>query len=80
MRIGKIVNTSVITAFTLAAALIWKDVIMSVIEILVPPGKILLYQFLAAVIATLFVVIAVAAILKTEEEVEDHLVKKIKKK
>lgn len=68
--ISGIVNTSIITAFTIAAALIWKDVIMAVIEVFVPPNQKLLYQFLAALIATLLVVIAIILILKTEQEVE----------
>lgn len=68
--IGGIVNTSIITAFTLAAALIWKDVIIALIELFVPPNQQLLYQFLAALAATFLAVMVIFLMLKTEKEVE----------
>ena len=77
--IKSIINTSIITAFTIAAALIWKDVIMTLIELVVPPSKILVYQILAAIIATIVLVIAITVILKTERGAE-HLVKQFQRK
>ena len=68
--ITNIVNASIITAFTLAAALIWKDVIMGIIEVFVQGENRLLYQFVAAVIATALVAIVIITILKTEREAE----------
>ncbi len=76
---SQIIQTSIITAFTIAAALIWKDVIVEFIELLVPPPTGLIYKFIAAVIATLLVVIAIYALLKTESEAE-KVIKEIKKR
>ena len=65
-----IIKTSIVTAFTIAAALIWKDVIIETIELLVPTGGALFYKLFAAVLSTVFVVIALYVILKTEYEAE----------
>ena len=76
---GGIIKTSIITAFTIAAALIWKDVITDTIELIVPPGEEIFYKFLAAVLATALVVIAIYIILETQHEAET-VIKKIKEK
>ena len=70
VTVGGIVKTSIVTAFTIAAALIWKDVISEAIELLVPPSDKLFYKFIAAVIATIIVIIAIYVILKTEPKAE----------
>lgn len=70
VTISWIVNTSIITAFSIAAALIWKDVIVDFINIIVPPREQLFYKFLAAVIATLIVIIAIYFILRAESKAE----------
>lgn len=69
-KIGGIIKTAVVTAFTLAAALIWKDVISHAIEVLFPTS-ILLYEFLAAIIVTILAIIAIYLILKTEVSAEN---------
>ena len=79
VTIGSIVKTSVVTAFTIAAALIWTNVITETINRIVSPGELLLYKFVAAIIATIFVVIAIYIILKTESRAESIL-KKLKKR
>ncbi len=68
--IGSIIQSSIVTAFVIAAALIWKDVISEAIESIIPPGERLTYNFIAAVIATVFVVISIYIILKAEKETE----------
>ncbi len=70
VTISWIVNTSIITAFSIAAALIWKDVIIDFINIIVPPSEQLFYKFIAAVIATFIVVIAIYLILRAESRAE----------
>lgn len=65
--IVSIIKSSLLTAFSIAAALIWKDVIIEFIEVFLP-GDALFYKFLAAIIATLFVVLGIYLILKTEDE------------
>ena len=67
---GNIIKTSVVTAFTIAAALIWVDVISQAIRIFVPPSSQLMYKFIAAIIATIFVVIAIYTVQRTESEAE----------
>ncbi len=73
-----IIQTAIVTAFTIAAALIWRDAITEIIEQLVPPGEEALYKVIAAVIATILVIIAIYVLLKTEEEAE-YVLKKLKK-
>jgi hypothetical protein len=64
------INSAIIAAFTIAAALIWKDVIVDLIETLVPPNEKLFFKFLSAVVATIFVVAAIYFIVKAESEAE----------
>lgn len=70
ITIGGIVKTSIVTAFTIAAALIWKDFVTQIIERFVPPGEKLIYSLIAAILATIIVVIVIYLILKTESEAE----------
>jgi len=46
VTLGGIISTSIITAFTIATALIWKDIILEVITKLVPTGEQLFYKIL----------------------------------
>ena len=61
-----IVKTSIVTAFTIAAALIWRDVFGETIDLFFP-NDVLFYKFIGAIVATIFVVMAIYIILKTEE-------------
>lgn len=70
ITMGYVVKTSLVTAFTIAAALIWKDFIETAIGMALPPAQRLAYQLMAAVIATVFVVLAIYFILKTEDRIE----------
>lgn len=76
--IQDVIQTAIVSAFTIATALIWKDVIIEIIELLVPSGKALIYKIIAAVLATLLVVAGIYAALKTESEAE-VVIEKIKK-
>lgn len=77
ITVSNIIQTSIVTAFTIAAALIWKDVIVEFIEMVVPSGGALVYKFIAAILATAFVVVAIYAVLETESEA-DRMIKKMK--
>lgn len=70
-----IVKTSIVSAFTFTAALIWRDVFVDGIEIFFPQ-EVLLYKFLGALIVTILVVIAIFLTLKTDREV-DKIIKGI---
>ena len=70
LTFGNIIKTSIVTAFTITAALIWVDVISQAIRLFVPPSSQLMYKFVAAIIATIFVVIAIYTVQKTESEAE----------
>lgn len=70
VTVTNIVKTSIVTAFTVAAALIWRDVIVDIIELFVPPREEVFYKLLAAIIATILVIMAIYVILKTESEAE----------
>lgn len=69
VTIGGIVKTSIVTAFTIAAALIWKDLFTAAIELFYPQD-VLFYQFVGALIATVFVIAAIFVTLRTEQEAE----------
>ena len=75
--IKSIVQTAIVSAFTIAAALIWKDVIVDFIDVFVPPARSLWYKLIAAIIATLLVIIAIYLMLETETEAEE-LVKRFR--
>ncbi|OGJ20308.1 hypothetical protein A3K73_06860 [Candidatus Pacearchaeota archaeon RBG_13_36_9] len=67
VTIGGIVTTSIISAFTIAAALIWKDVIDGAIKLIFPADQLLL-KFIAAILATVLVVVFIYAILVAQSE------------
>ncbi len=75
----KIVKTSLISAFTLATGFMWRDVINSLIETIVPMGERMFYKLLAAIVATILLILAIIIITKTDTEI-DFIVKKISKK
>lgn len=68
--IKKIINTSLISAFTIAAALIWKDVIIEGISIFFPSQDQFVIKLLVAIIATVLIVVSIYTIMKTESEAE----------
>lgn len=68
-----IVRSSIVTAFTIAVALIWKDVITDAIEKLIPARDELYAQFFAALAATILVIIAIKVFVRADEEVEHIL-------
>lgn len=70
VTIGGIIKTSIVSAFTFAVALIWKDVIVDFMEFIFPESNYLFYSFLTAVFATVLVIIAIFLILKAERETE----------
>ena len=78
ITISNIIQTSIVTAFTIAAALIWKDVIIEFIDLVFPSEGALFYKFLAAILASVLVVLAIYAILQTESEA-DKMFRKMKK-
>ncbi len=79
VTIRNIIQTSIVTAFIITVALIWKDVIIDIIELFVPPTEELAYKFVVAVIATVIVIIAIYIILETEHETE-VVIRKLKKR
>lgn len=79
ISIKKVIQTALVTAFTFAVALIWKETILESIHYFFPTGPELFYKFLVAVIATLIIIIAIFLIYKTEEETE-FLIKKYRGK
>jgi|APSaa5957512576_1039674.scaffolds.fasta_scaffold75352_1 hypothetical protein len=73
------VHTALITAFTLTAAFLWRDAIVAAIIYFVPPNRVILYEFIIALIATLILILAVYLIFKTESEAK-HISILIQKK
>lgn len=78
VKSSAVVKTSLVTAFTIAAALIWKDVIVEFIELVVPSGQTLIYKVIAALFATVLIIIAIYVVLQTEYEAK-HIAARLKK-
>jgi len=72
ITVGGIVKISIVTAFTIAAALIWKDLFSETIQKFYPQD-VLFYQFIGAIVATIFVVLTIYIVLKTESRTETIL-------
>ncbi|HXV27318.1 MAG TPA: DUF5654 family protein [Candidatus Paceibacterota bacterium] len=68
-----VIRSSVVTAFTIAIALVWKDVFERAIDIWIPRGDALYTHFFAAVLVTGLVVIAIKVFVLTEEQAEEAL-------
>ena len=77
--IRRAVETSIITAFTIATAFIWKDVILDFIGVVVPASEQLLFKFLTALLSTIILAGAIYLIIKTEKEAE-YVMRRIKRK
>lgn len=78
ITIGGIIKTSVVTGFTIATALIWKEVVIDAIHAFFPPQDVLLYEFLVAIIATVLIVLFIYLVLKAEDETE-IVIKRLRK-
>jgi hypothetical protein len=73
----KILKTSVISAFTFAVALIWRDFFVVFVEHFVPQSNAIYYQLVFAILVTLIVAVAIYVFVRTEREAE-YLFNKIK--
>jgi hypothetical protein len=61
------IKTAILSAFTIAAALIWKDVIEEAIRFFMPDNQ-FITRLGVAVFATIIVIIIIYIILKTDSE------------
>lgn len=77
VKIGEVIKAAILSAFTIATALIWKDIIMEAIALFFDKKDQIIYEIITALIATFILIIAISIILKTEDEAE-YIVKKIK--
>ena len=66
-----IVRSSIVTAFTIAVALIWKDVFTEAVNTFIPPGEHLVAQFVSAAFATALIIIVLKVFLSGEEKAEE---------
>lgn len=70
MTVGGIIKSAIVTAFSIAVALIWKDLIIETIELFFPASEAFYFKILIAVIATIVLIIIIYTVLKTENEAE----------
>jgi len=70
ISVGQIIKTSVVTGFTIAAALIWKEFISELMSVIIPSQEVLYAHLLSAVVATGIIVLMIYVVLKTESEAE----------
>jgi type VI protein secretion system component VasK len=79
-KLTTIIKTSLVTAFTFATALIWKDAMLKIIENYVPAQKVVQYILVTAFLATVILISLIYIFLQTEREAEIVLQKIIKHK
>jgi hypothetical protein len=72
----KILKTAIVSAFTFAVALIWRDFFVSFLEIFVPTGNAIYYELIFAIIATIFIIFMIYVFIRTEREAE-YLLRKM---
>ncbi len=70
VTIGGIIKTAIVSAFTIAAALIWKDVIIEIITMFVPVEQRFFYKLLVAIIATAMIIVIIYLLLEAQKETE----------
>ena len=75
--IRKVVRDAIISAFSIAAALIWKEFIIEFIEQVIPEQSQLVFKFMTAVAATIVVMIIIFFFLKTEKKAY-RIIKEVK--
>tara|TARA_Y100000310_G_C20592852_1_gene768981 strand:+ start:756 stop:1040 length:285 start_codon:yes stop_codon:yes gene_type:complete len=83
INLKTVIKTSLVTAFTFATALIWKDALLKIIETYVPAQQEIHYILITAFLATVILIALIIIFLQTEREAEyvTHLViNKIKNK
>ena len=68
--------TSIMTALAFVVGLFWRDAIAETINQLVPEGEGLIYKYVAALIATVVVVIIGYILIKAQEIKPEYLLKK----
>jgi hypothetical protein len=77
IALKRVIHTALISAVSIATALIWKDVVINTIRTFVQPEDALIYEFLVALIATIILIAALYLYLKTESQAE-FVMKKLK--
>ncbi|MBU0907007.1 MAG: hypothetical protein KKD18_05045 [Nanoarchaeota archaeon] len=77
ISISKVIHAALISAFSIATALIWKDVVLHIIEKFAPAQNALMYEVLVAITATILLIIVLYIILRTESQAE-FVMKKLK--
>lgn len=70
LRYKNILKSSIITAFTLVVAFLWKDVIIELIELFVPKSEEIYFKFLVAIAGTILAFAGIYVMLQTEYEAE----------
>jgi len=75
-----VIKTALISAFTIATAFIWRDVVIALIEKFVPPSDELFFKLLTAIIATFILIFAIYIFLSTESQAESFFNRFKKKK
>jgi hypothetical protein len=73
-----VVKTAIVSAFTIATALIWKEIIVETIDFFFPAGDNLFYKFIVGVLVLIISIIAIYLVLSTEDEPE-YLIDKLKR-
>jgi len=73
---------SIITAMAFVVGLFWRDAISETINTILPKGEGLFYKYVAAIVATIFVIVIAYVLIKFKEKKDEALQKllKVKKK
>jgi hypothetical protein len=72
-----VIITAIITALAFVVGLFWRDAIAETIDLLAPRGEGLLYSYITAIVATVFVVVMAYILMKTQDIKIKHLLERV---
>jgi len=75
-----IMVASIITALAFVAGLFWRDAVKDTINIILPKGQGLMYEYIAAIVATAFVIFVGYILVKAKEKKDEAIQKLLKAK
>ena len=85
LNVKTIIITTILSAFGFLVALSWRDAIQKTIDVLLPKGEGLFYNYLAALVVTIIAIIATYILIEIQkrdiipDKYENHIKRKIKR-
>lgn len=86
LNLKTIITTTILSAFGFLVALAWRDAIQKTIDILIPQGEGLFYNYLAALVVTIIAIVATYILLHIQnrdlipDKYENRLKRRLRRK